>query len=119
MTNRDSSGHDPFERHLQAGLAAEPAPDALHRRIRQIPLEHPRTARAGRLSELWSRLFGQPGFSAEAASWTTGLAAAAASLAIGLWLGFSGLAPADSSDNGDALMALVYTELPIGIGDEL
>jgi len=108
MTN-----HDPFERDLQAGLAAEPAPDQLYRRIAQIPLDHPRGAQ----TTLWQRLFGR-WWSAEAASWTTGLAAAAASLAIGLWLGIAGVA-SDTTDNQDEFAAVVYNDLPSSLGDEL
>lgn len=104
--------NDPFERELEAGLAAERAPDSLYRRIAQIPLDHPRAAQAG----LWQRLFGR-WFSAEAASWASGLAAAAASLAIGLWLGFSGVAADNETE--DALVAVVYTGLPGSLGDAL
>jgi hypothetical protein len=113
MTNHDSFGHDPFERDLRTGLAAERAPDQLYRRIAQIPLDHPRAARIG----LWQRLFGRP-FSAEAMSWTGGLAAAAASLAIGFWLGFAGLA-ADESAGDDALVAIVFGDVSQNLGDEL
>lgn len=107
MTN-----HDPFERHLQAGLAVEPAPDALHRRIAQIPLDHPRGAR----TSLWQRLFGA--WSAESTSWATGLAAAAASLAIGFWLGFSGLAVTDEPRD-DSLVAMAFGDVSADLGDEL
>lgn len=113
MTNHDPFEHDPVERHLEAGLAAEPAPDRLYRRIAQIPLDHPRVARVG----LWSRLFGRS-LSAETASWAGGLAAAAASLAIGLWLGFAGVV-ADSGDNDEPLATIVYSALPISLGDAL
>jgi hypothetical protein len=105
--------HDPFERNLEAGLAHGRAPDELYRRIAQIPLEHPRGARAG----LWSRLFGRL-LSAEGASWTGGLAAAAASLAIGLWLGFAGIIPDDSIED-EGLATVVYSALPISFGDTL
>lgn len=104
--------HDPFERHLQAGLTAEPAPDSLYRRIAQIPLEHPRGAR----TSLWQRLFGR--WSAERASWATGLAAAAASLVIGVWLGVAGVA-SDPSDNQDEFASVVYNDLLANLGDEL
>lgn len=104
--------HDPFERHLRTGLAAEPAPDSLHRRIAQIPLEHPRGARTG----VWQRLLER--WSAESASWATGLAAAAASLVIGLWLGVAGVA-SDTTDTQDDFAAVVYNDLPSSLGDEL
>lgn len=107
---------DPFERHLRAGLAAESAPDSLHRRIAQIPLEHPRNAQINRWPSLWQRLFGR--WSAESASWATGLAAAAASLVIGVWLGVAGVA-SDTTDAQDDFAALVYNDLPASLGDEL
>ncbi len=108
----DMNEHDPFERHLQAGLAAEPAPDALYRRIAQIPLEHPRQARMS----FWQRL--RDRWSAETTSWASGLAAAAASLVIGLWLGVAGVA-VDESDNQDVFASVVYNDLPASLGDEL
>jgi len=103
---------DQFERHLQAGLAAEPAPDSLYRRIAQIPLEHPRNARGG----FWQRL--RERWSAEETSWATGLAAAAASLVIGVWLGVAGVA-SDETDNQDVFASVVYNDLPASLGDEL
>lgn len=112
MSNQNSSGQDPFERHLQAGLAAEAAPDSLHRRVAQIPLEHPRGAR----TSLWQRL--REHWSAETTSWATGLAAAAASLAIGVWLGVAGVA-SDDTDTQDVFAAVVYNDLPSSLGDEL
>ena len=105
--------HDPFERDLEAGLAPERAPDHLYRRIAQIPLEHPRGARVS----LWSRLFGRV-LSAEGASWAGGFAAATASLAIGLWLGFAGIVPDDGNDD-ESLATVVYSALPISLGDTL
>ncbi len=107
----DMTDHDPFERHLQAGLTAEPAPDSLYRRIAQIPLEHPRGAR----TSLWRRL--REHWSAETTSWATGLAAAAASLVIGLWLGAAGVA--DATDAQDEFAAVVYNDVPASLGDEL
>lgn len=105
--------HDPFERELRAGLAAERAPDSLHRRIAEIPLEHLRPLRAaGGPTRLFGALFGRPG-----ASWATSIAAAAASLAIGVWLGMSGLAATDVTGNEDALVALVFSDTPTTIGD--
>lgn len=108
----DMTDHDPFERDLRAGLAAESAPDSLYRRIAQIPLEHPRDVRAG----FWQRL--REHWSAETTSWATGLAAAAASLVIGVWLGVAGVA-SDASDNQDEFAAMVYNDLPASLGDEL
>jgi hypothetical protein len=108
----DMTDQDPFERHLQAGLAAEPAPDHLYRRIAQIPLEHPRGAR----TSLWQRL--RERWSAETTSWASGLAAAAASLAIGLWLGIAGVA-SDTTETQDEFAAMVYNDVPAILGDEL
>jgi len=108
MTNHD----DPFERHLQAGLAAEPASDQLYRRIAQIPLDHPHAARPS----LWQRI--RTGLSGEAASWAGGLAAAAASLAIGFWLGFAGVGPGDEPAD-DSLVAMAFGDVSADIGDEL
>jgi hypothetical protein len=101
--------HDRFERELHAGLAAERAPETLQRRIAQIPLEHLRPARAASAAP---RLF-----SWLTASWASGFAAAAASLAIGVWLGMAGLAATDTSGTEDDLVALVFSGAPT-IGDE-
>ena len=112
MSNQDFPGQDQFERHLQAGLAAERAPDHLYRRIAQIPLEHPRGARTG----FWQRL--RDRWSVETTSWASGLAAAAASLVIGLWLGVAGVA-SDPVDTQDEFASVVYNDLPASLGDEL
>lgn len=108
------TGHEPFERDLETALAPERAPDQLYRRVAQIPLDHPRGARAS----LWQRLFGT-WFSPEAAPWATGLAAAAASLAIGLWLGAAGVVGDGDSPTDDGLVAVVYSGLPSALGDAL
>ncbi len=112
MSNQDFPGQEQFERHLQAELAAEPAPDHLYRRIAQIPLDHPRGAQVG----FWRRL--REHWSAETTSWATGLAAAAASLMIGLWLGAAGVA-SDDADTQDEFAAVVYNDVPVSLGDEL
>lgn len=105
--------HDPFERQLRAGLAAERAPDSLQRRIAEIPLEHLRPLRAaGGPSRLFGAFFARP-----AASWATSFAAAAASLALGVWLGMAGLTATDTTGNEDALVALVFSDTPTTIGD--
>lgn len=110
--------HDPFERDLQRTLAPERAPEALQRRIAQIPLEHLRPVGA-RNSGGMARLLRGSWFSMPAASWATSFAAAAASLAIGLWLGFAGLAVTDTGNNDDELATLVFSDAPTTIGDEL
>lgn len=109
--------HDPIERELRTALAAERAPEALQRRIAQIPLEHPRPI-VGRSPGIGWLQSARSWFSAEAASWATGLAGAAASLVIGLWLGFAGVG-VDNGDGDDDLVALVYSDLPTSLGDEL
>lgn len=104
--------HDPFERELRIGLAAPRAPESLHRRIAQIPLEHLRPGRsAGAARGILGTWFGRAG-----ASWATSFAAAAASLALGIWLGFAGLPAGDN--NSDELVALVFSDTPTIIGDE-
>jgi hypothetical protein len=109
----DMTEHDPFERQLRVGLAAERAPDSLRRRIAEIPLEHLRQARAaGAPSRLFGALFARPGV-----SWATSFAAAAASLALGVWLGMAGLASTDTGGGEDALVALVFSDTPTTIGD--
>jgi dipeptide/tripeptide permease len=109
----DMTEHDPFERELRAGLAAERAPDGLQRRVAQIPLLHPRGARL----TLWQRLAAR--WSAETTSWATGFAAAAASLVIGLWLGAAGIATDETSDTQDVFASVVYNDLPTSLGEEL
>ena len=109
--------HDPFERELQAGLAARRAPESLRRRIAQIPLEHLRPARRPAGGGLRGLLLGG-WLSPSNASWATGIAAAAASLAIGFWLGFAGLTAA-GSNNDDELATLVFSEAPATLGEEL
>lgn len=108
--------HDPFERELQAGLAPGRAPESLQRRIAQIPLEHLRPARKPAAGGL-VRLLRNGWLSPWNASWTTGIAAAAASLAIGFWLGFAGLTATSSND--DELATLVFSDVPASLGEEL
>lgn len=98
-----------LEQELRAGLAADRAPDSLHRRIARIPLEHPRPAKAPWRGASWFTLASPP--------WATSFAAAAASLAIGIWLGFSGLAASDAGGSEDDLVALVFGGVPTTIGD--
>lgn len=114
----DQSGHDPLERALRASLAAEPAPQSLQRRIAQIPLEHLRPAGSAAAARQSRGTWLSTLFSGATASWGTGFAAAAASLAIGFWLGFAGLAVTDVADAQDELATLVFSGVPT-IGDEL
>ena len=83
MTERD-----PFERDLGRMLAAKPAPDALRRQVAGIPHAYPRRARSPWRS--W--------FDGATAPWAASMTAGFASLAIGIWLGASGL----NLDNGSA-----------------
>lgn len=89
MTERD-----PFERDLGRMLAAKPAPDALRRQVAGIPDAYPRRARSP-----W-----RGWFDGATAPWAASMMAGFASLAIGVWLGASGL----NLDNGNS-----------GAGDEL
>ncbi|HNB26803.1 MAG TPA: hypothetical protein PLR41_07600 [Alphaproteobacteria bacterium] len=109
--------HDPFERELQAGLAAGRAPESLQRRVAQIPLEHLRPARKP-AGGGWLGLLRGGWLSPSNASWTTGIAAAAASLAIGFWLGFAGLTVA-GGNNDDELATLMFSDVPATLGEEL
>jgi hypothetical protein len=108
MTERDD-----FERELERGLSPRPAPDALQRRIARIPLDHPRKARTKRSWLRW--------LSGEGAPWTAGLAGAFASLAVGFWLGFSGLVDSttivDTASADEDVVALVFQSMPTTIGD--
>lgn len=110
MTERDA-----FERALERGLSPRRAPDALQRRIARIPLDHPRGARPKRSLLRW--------LSGDGAPWTAGLAGAVASLAIGFWLGFSGVIDSttivDTALAGadEDVVALVFPSMPTAIGD--
>lgn len=113
MTERD-----PFERELGRSMEPRPAPADLQRRIARIPLEHPRP-RGERPGRSWWRWF-----SAESAPWTVSLAGALASLAVGLWLGFSGIAGtadnidvANAGSNDEQLVSLVFPSVPTTMGE--
>jgi hypothetical protein len=106
--------HDSFERELERAMASRRAPEALQRRIARIPLDHPRGARTTRS---WLRWLGGDG-----APWSMGLAGALASLAIGFWLGFSGVVDSTtiidtaSANADEELVAVVFPSVPT-IGD--
>src|SRR5262249_35255933 len=108
------TGHDPFERDLGRLMEPRPAPAALQRRIARIPLEHPRQ-RGERPAPAWRRWFG-----AASVPWAASMSAALASLAIGFWLGFSGLTDVDSAyaSSDEELVSLVFPSAPTTIGDE-
>ena len=107
MTERDD-----FERELERGMSPRRVPEDLQRRIARIPLDHPRGARTKRSWLGWLR--------GDAAPWTAGLAGAFASLAIGFWLGFSGLVDGstivDTTSSDEDVVALVFPSVPT-IGD--
>ena len=109
MTERD-----PFERELGRAMTPRPAPADLQRRIARIPLEHPRP-RGKRPARSWRRWF-----DAVTMPWTASLAGAMASLAVGFWLGFSGLVETSDAyaDNDEELVSLVFPSVPTTIGDE-
>ena len=105
MTERE------FERELERGMSPRRAPEDLQRRIARIPLDHPRVARARRSWLRW--------FSGDGAPWAAGLAGAFASLAIGFWLGFSGLVDGStvSVNQDEDVVAVVFPSVPTTIGD--
>lgn len=106
MTERDH-----FERDLERAMAPRPAPTDLRRRIARIPLDHPR----GRANPFWQRWR-----DALSGPWLASMSAAAASLAVGLWLGFSGLVMNDtaSASTDEELVSLVFPSVPSTLGDE-
>jgi hypothetical protein len=108
MTERDD-----FERKLERGMSPRRAPEDLQRRIARIPLDHPRAARPKRSLLRW--------FSGDGVPWTAGLAGAFASLAIGFWLGFSGMVDGttivDTAGSDEDVVALVFPSVPTTIGD--
>jgi len=110
MTERDA-----FERELERGISPRRAPEDLQRQIARIPLDHPRAARTRRSWLSW--------FGGDSVPWTAGLAGAFASLAIGFWLGFSGvvedttMVDTASVSADEDLVALVFPSVPTTFGD--
>lgn len=105
---------DPFERDLEQALSPRPAPEALQRRVARIPLDHPR-ARDPRGTAPWRRWL-----DAAAVPWAAGAAAALASLALGFWLGFSGIVDgtvATDTGNDEELASLVFPGVPATMGE--
>jgi len=101
--------HDAFERDLGRSMEPRPAPADLQRRIARIPLEHPRP-RGERRPSSWRRWF-----NAGSVPWAASMTAAFASLAVGLWLGVSGIADTDTtlaSNNDEELVAAVFPSVP-------
>ena len=109
MTERD-----PFERELGRVMEPRRAPADLQRRIARIPLEHPRP-RGDRIAQSWRRWF-----DAASAPWAASLTAALASLALGFWLGFSGLGDTGAAyaDTDEELVSLVFPSVPTTMGEE-
>lgn len=107
MTERD-----PFERELTRALAPRSAPAELQRRIARIPLEHMRDERPAPAWRRW--------LDGVSAPWAASMTAAFGSLAIGFWLGFSGLVEtsgAASTGADEELVSLVFPSLPANMGD--
>lgn len=93
-------------------MAPRPAPTGLQRRIGRIPLDRPR---GERLAPFWRRWF-----DAISAPWAASMSAAVASLAVGFWLGFSGLVETtDAADagNDEELVSLVFESVPTNMGE--
>lgn len=103
MTERD-----PFERDLGQSFAPPPAPEALRRRVAGIPAEHPR-----RTVRSWRRWF-----DSATMPWAASLTAAFASLAIGIWIGASGVADVDNAGPDDELTAMAFPAAGM-MGDDL
>ncbi len=105
--------HDSFEQDLQRAMTPRSAPTELQRRIARIPLEHPRPAGAAPFWRRW--------LDAVSAPWAASMSAALASLAVGFWLGFSGLVETASTayaSTEDDLATLVFQSVPTAMGDE-
>jgi hypothetical protein len=109
MTERD-----PFERELGRAMAPRPAPAELQRRIARIPFEHPRP-RGERPARSWRRWF-----AAASVPWAASMTAALASLAVGFWLGFSGLADTGTAyaGNDEELVSVVFPSVPTTMGEQ-
>ena len=106
--------NDRFEYELERAMAPRSAPEELQRRIARIPLEHPRGER--RSAPFW-----RGWLDAVSAPWAASMTAALASLAVGFWLGFTGLvettntAYADTTD--EEIVSLVFPSVPANMGD--
>ena len=108
MTERD-----PFERELERFMQPGPAPRDLQRRIADIPRDHPQ-----RRPERPARFSWRSWLAGVSAPWTASVTAALASLAVGFWLGVSGLAEVTDTGNEDELVALVFPSVPTTIGEQ-
>ena len=106
--------NDRFEHELERALGPRSAPEDLQRRIAHIPLEHPRGER--RAAPFWRRWL-----DGVSAPWAASMTAAAASLAVGFWLGFTGLVETTSSAYADTtdedMVTLVFPSVPTNMGD--
>lgn len=112
--------HDPFERELGRALEPRPAPAELQRRIARIPLDHPRP-RSEQPARSWRRWF-----NAASTPWAAGLTAAFASLALGIWLGSTGIVETTTdtaytdtqyTNNDEQLVSLVFPSVPSTVGE--
>ena len=107
MTERD-----PFERDLERLMRPLHAPEGLQRRVADIPRDHP-LRRPQRPVQSWRRWLGLA-----AVPWTASMTAAFASLAVGFWLGFSGLVDVADTGNDEELVSLVFPSVPTTMGEE-
>lgn len=108
MTERD-----PFERELGRFMQPRAAPQDLQRRIADIPRNHPQSRPTRPAPFSWWRWLAGVG-----APWTASVTAALASLAVGFWLGVSGLVEVADTANDEELVALVFPSAPTTIGEE-
>ena len=105
--------NDRFEQDLERALAPRSAPQALQRRLARIPREHPRDE--GRAAPFWRRWL-----DGVSAPWAASMTAALASLAVGFWLGFTGLVETNSAYAGttdEDIVTLVFPSVPTNMGD--
>ena len=93
-------------------MAPRSAPADVQRRIARIPQEHPRDARRAPFWRRW--------LDAVPAPWAASMTAAFASLAIGFWLGSSGVvdtAEIASAGTDEELVSLVFPSVPASMGE--
>ena len=105
--------HDPFEQELQRVMTPRSAPTELQRRIARIPWEHARPAGAAPFWRRWMETISAP--------WAASMSAALASLAVGFWLGFSGLVQTTGTayaSADDDLASLVFESVPTAMGGD-
>jgi hypothetical protein len=106
--------NDRFEQELERALAPRSAPEELRRWVARIPLENARGE--GRAAPFWRRWL-----DGVSAPWAASMTAAVASLAVGFWLGFTGLVETTNSAYADTtdedMVTLVFPSVPKNMGD--